>query len=231
MKYMVSVITEIFKKELKTRFGSKKTLLSMLIPVGFPILVFIPQLQQSMSQTGSDSEFVSFLFFLIIPIMITTLIGTSTFINEIRWKTIKSLLVAPITDEEILLGKSLACILTGIMVDLIIAGIIILTVKTISISMIILMFIIGPLSVILITIIFIIGVSRFPTITEGGGAMLFPISGIMIIVFPFATLKMFIQSNTYIPYVVMVGIISILIYMTLLMAKKWFNREILVLSI
>ena len=97
---MDNVIIKICNKELKTRFGSQRDLFSMIIPIGFPIAVFIPQIHQSMSLSGSENELLRFMLFLIIPIMITTLIGTSTFINEIRWKTIKSLLVAPISESD-----------------------------------------------------------------------------------------------------------------------------------
>ncbi|MFX0085584.1 MAG: ABC transporter permease subunit, partial [Candidatus Hodarchaeota archaeon] len=125
---MVNIILEICKKELKTRFGSKRVLLPLLIPIGIPILVFIPEIQEVMSQTEPESELVSFLLFLLIPVMVTTLVGITAFINEIRWKTIKSILVAPVSEGEILLGKSLACIVVGLLVEVLISGLILISV-------------------------------------------------------------------------------------------------------
>ena len=228
---MVNITLEICKKELKTRFGSRKVLLPLLISMGIPILVFIPELQELMSQTDPESEFTRFLLFLIIPIMATTLIGITSFINEIRWKTIKPLLAAPVTEGEIILGKSLACIITGLSVELVLSGFIILSVKTINISIIMLLSVIGPLSVVFTTFVFIVGLIKFPTIADGGGAILLPMSGCLIIFLILIILKGFIPENPLLIYIILASMIVLLIGLIFSLTKKWFNRETLVLSI
>jgi len=228
---MVSVVMEICKKELKTRFGSKRVLLPMLIPIGMPILIFIPRLLEVMSQPDQESEFLRILLFLILPVMVTTLIGITTFINEIRWKTIKSLLVAPVSEGEIFIGKSLACIITGLVTEAFLSTIIIFSVKITDISVVLLLFVIGPLTVIFTTFIFVMGTSRFPTIAEGGGAILMPTSGLLIVYIIFLTLRVFFQMNSMLSYLALALVISILLCITYLLGIRWFNRETLLLTI
>ncbi|MFX0064739.1 MAG: ABC transporter permease subunit [Candidatus Hermodarchaeota archaeon] len=136
---MVNVIVEICKKELKTRFGSKRVILPMVPSIGIPILAFVPQLLVYISQAEPESVYLTFLMFLIIPVMITTLVGINTFINEIRWKTIKSLLAAPVSEEEIFIGKSLACIITGLLAEVFLSGIILIYLQNIDISIVMLL--------------------------------------------------------------------------------------------
>ncbi|MFX1507984.1 MAG: hypothetical protein ACFFDC_18000 [Promethearchaeota archaeon] len=228
---MVSVVMEICKKELKTRFGSKRVLLPMLIPIGMPILIFIPRLLEVMSQTDLESEFLRFLLFLILPVMVTTLVGITTFINEIRWKTIKSLLVAPVSEGEIFIGKSLACIIAGILTQTFLSIIIVFSVKIADISVVLLLFVIGPLTVIFTTFIFVMGTSRFPTIAEGGGAILMPTSGLLIIFIIFLILRAFLQITVMLSYLTLALVIVILICITYLLGIRWFNRETLLLTI
>ena len=222
---------EICKKELKTRFGSKRVLLPMLIPIGMPILIFIPRLLEVMSQTDLESEFLRFLLFLILPVMTTTLVGITTFINEIRWKTFKSLLVAPISEGEIFIGKSLACIITGLMTEVVLSTIIIFSLNLVDISVVLLLFVIGPLTVIFTTFIFVTGTSRFPTIAEGGGAILMPTSGLLLIFLIFLILRAFFQISSMLSYVTLALVIVILICITYLLGIRWFNRETLLLTI
>jgi len=199
--------------------------------MGIPILVFVPKLQELMSRTDPESEFTRFLLFLIIPIMATTLIGITSFINEIRWKTIKPLLAAPVTEEEIILGKSLACIITGLSVELGLAGIIFLTIKPINSSVLMLLGVVGPLSVIFTTFVFIIGLIKLPTIADGGGAILLPMSGFLIIFLIFIVLKGIIQEDSVLIYTILILMLLLLIGLIFSLTKKWFNRETLVLSI
>jgi len=199
--------------------------------MGIPILVFVPKLQELMSRTDPESEFTRFLLFLIIPIMATTLIGITSFINEIRWKTIKPLLAAPVTEEEIILGKSLACIITGLSVELGLAGIIFLTIKPINSSVLMLLGVVGPLSVIFTTFVFIIGLIKLPTIADGGGAILLPMSGLLIIFLIFIVLKGIIQEDSVLIYTILILMLLLLIGLIFSLTKKWFNRETLVLSI
>ncbi|MFW9904346.1 MAG: hypothetical protein ACFFFH_08450 [Candidatus Thorarchaeota archaeon] len=228
---MVNVVMEVCKKELRTRFGSKRVLLPMLIPIGIPTLIFIPKLLEVMSQTDQESEIVRFLLFLILPVMVTTLIGITTFINEIRWKTIKTLLVAPVSEGEIFIGKSLACIISGLVTEAFLSTIIIFSLNIVDYSLLLLLFIIGPLTVIFTTFIFVMGTSRFPTIAEGGGAILMPISGLLIVFTIFFSLRAFFQISPVLSYLTLALIIVILICITYLLGIRWFNRETLLLTI
>jgi len=227
---MIEIAATICKKELKIRFGSKRVLLPMLFSLGIPMLVFIPRLLDTFSQTEYESEFLRFLLFLIIPVMVTTLVGINTFINEIRWKTIKLLLVAPISENEIFLGKSMACIVTGLITQTLLSGIILFTRNSIELSTILLLFTIGPLSVIFTTFIFIIGTSRFPSIAEGGGSILMPMGGLLIIFSIFFLLMGYFHMNMIFVYTILALVLTFFVYVTYFLAKRWFNREILVLS-
>ncbi len=228
---MIDIAAAICKKELKIRFGSKRVLLPMLFSIGIPMLVFIPRLLEAFSQTEPESEYIRFMFFLIIPAMVTTLVGINSFISEIRWKTINHLLVAPISESEIFLGKSMACIIAGLATEVILSGLVLLSLDSVDISIILLLFAIGPLSVILTTFIFIIGTSRFPTIAEGGGVILMPVGGLSIIFMIFFLLFGILQMRIIVVYSILALIITILVCVAYFGARRWFNGEILVLSI
>jgi ABC-type transport system involved in multi-copper enzyme maturation permease subunit len=228
---MVNVVTDICKKELRTRFGSRSVVLPMLIAIGIPILIFIPQLLEIMVQEEPGSEYLSLMFFLIIPVMLTTLVGINTFINEIRWKTIKSLLVAPVSEGEIFIGKSMACIIVGLLVEAILSVIVLISINDLNISLLMLLFILGPLSVIFTTFMFILGILRFPTIAENGGAVLMSICGLFTIFMISLFLKEFLGLNPTLYGVMLSLIIMLLTCGAFYLAKIWFNRERLVLGI
>jgi ABC-type transport system involved in multi-copper enzyme maturation permease subunit len=228
---MVNVVTDIGKKELRTRFGSKSVVLPILLAMGLPLLVFIPQLLKTMNQAEPGSEYISLMFFLVFPVMITTLVGIHTFINEIRWKTIKSILVAPISEGEIFLGKSMACIVVGLLVEAFLSMIVLIFVDDVTISILLLIFLIGPLSVIFTTFIFILGTLRFPAIAENGGAVLMPIGGLLIIFLISIFLKEFLVIDPTLHGVMLSLIITIFTGGAYYISKKWFNRERLVLSV
>ncbi|MFX0015969.1 MAG: hypothetical protein ACFFB2_16105 [Promethearchaeota archaeon] len=228
---MIKIAIVICKKELKIRFGSRRVLIPMVFSLGLPMLVFIPSLLDAFSESEPENDFFRFLLFLILPVLVTTLVGINTFINEIRWKTIKPLLVTPISEKEIFLGKSMACIVAGLITQVLLSGIILFTVNLVQLSTILLLFIIGPLSVIFTTFIFIIGTSRFPTVAEGGGAVLMPIGGLLIILMIFFLFVSYLQFTKILGYALLALILLILVFMTYFLAKKWFNREILVLAL
>ncbi len=228
---MVEVEIEICKKELRTRFGSKSVVLPMLLAIGIPILVFVPQLLEVMNQSEPRTEYISLMFFLVIPVMITTLVGIHTFINEIRWKTIKSILVAPISEGEIFLGKSMACIIVGLLVEAFLSVIVLIFVDDVAVSILLLIFLIGPLSVIFTTFIFILGTLRFPAIAENGGAVLMPMGGLFIVFLISIFLKEFLGISSMLHGILLSFIITILTGGAYYISKKWFNRERLVLSV
>lgn len=228
---MINVAIEICKKELRTRFGSKRVVLPMLLTLGIPMLVFIPQLLETMVQTEPGSEYLSFMFFLLIPVMSTTLVGINSFINEIRWKTIKSILVAPVSEGEILIGKSMAVILVGLLVEAFMAVIVLISIADLNVSLLMLILVIGPLSVIFTTFIFVMGTSRFPAIAENGGAVLMPMGGLIFIFMISFFLKEFLGIIPPLHGVMLSLVITFLTFGAYYLAKKWFNRERLVLSV
>lgn len=225
------MVTEICYKELKVRFGSMKVLLPMLISLGIPVVAFMPQLLVSMSQTNLEFEYINMLFFLMLPVMGTTLIGITTFINEIRWKTIKPLLAAPVSEEVILLGKSLACVIAGITIDGILVLLILFSGVPFSLSRILLLFVVGPLSVIFTTFLFILGASKLPSIVEGGGVVLMPMGGLLIIFSIFFLLNGIFQFDTVMTYLVLSVGLLVAIFVTFFLAQRLFDRETLVLAV
>lgn len=55
-------------------------------------------------------------FFLIIPLMVSSIIGASSFAGEKERKTLESLLYSPITDAELMLGKILSALIPSLVV-------------------------------------------------------------------------------------------------------------------
>ncbi|MHA2204037.1 MAG: hypothetical protein ACW991_10150, partial [Candidatus Hodarchaeales archaeon] len=68
-------------------------------------------------------------------------------------------------------------------------------------------------------------------IAEGGGAILMPMGGLIIIFSLFLLLLGFLHMNTVFVYVILTLILATLVCVTYFLAKRWFNREKLVLSI
>ncbi|OLS24176.1 MAG: hypothetical protein HeimC3_20750 [Candidatus Heimdallarchaeota archaeon LC_3] len=227
---MTKIIIEICKKELKTRLGSKATLFPLTITFAIPLIIFLPRIYELFSSQNEEAKYFSLIFFLIIPVMIANTIGINSFINEIRWKTIKTLLIAPIEIEQIFLGKSLACIASGIIVNILLALSILITGIEITFSILILFFILGPLIVIYATFLLIIGTLKFPKIAESGGGIYFPIGGLLIVFLLFFFLQVLFNGNQLLIDFFSVFFISILSFLTYFSAKKLFNKENLVLS-
>ena len=225
-----NIIIEICKKELKTRLGSKATIIPLIFTFILPVIVFLPKIYLLFSAQKSEPNYFSFIMFLIIPVMMTNIIGIHSFINEIRWKTFKTLLVAPIDIEEILIGKSLACILVGIIADLLLSLILLITGININLSILLLFFCLGPLVVIYATFLLVLGTLKFPKIAELGGGLYFSISGhviaflaIFLINIVFSGFQLLIDFLS----IIMVSIFSLITYFS---SKKMFNKEYLALS-
>ncbi|MFW9854399.1 MAG: hypothetical protein ACFFFG_05035 [Candidatus Thorarchaeota archaeon] len=191
----------------------------------------MPQLIAFMSQTDSEAEYFILLFFLMLPVMGTTLVGITTFINEIRWKTIKPLLAAPVSEGIILLGKSLACIIAGVMIDGILSLIILFSGLPFHLSRVLLLFVVGPLSVVFTTFLFILGTSKLPSIVESGGVVLLPMGGLLIIFGMFFLLKGVFQFDTVIAYLLLSVGLLMAIFVTFFLAQRLFDRETLVLAV
>ena len=227
---MVNISIEICKKELLTRFGSKASAIPLFFTFIIPILVFLPQMYNLFKSSEKESHLIAMMFFLILPIMVTNIIGISAFINEIRWKTIKTLLITPIDMGELFIGKSLACIVTGTIADLCISLYLINSGINLNFSNMILFFVLGPFTIIFTTFILIIGTSKYPKIAENGGGIYFSIIALMIVFLLLFSLQIFLntaQEFIDILFIIITGLLSLLAYFY---AKKIFSTEILVTS-
>lgn len=227
---MTAIIIEICKKELMIRFGSKASNIYLLFTLAIPIAVFLPQTTQMFLSQTDEYSVIKLVFFLIIPIMTANLIGISTFINEIRWKTIKTLLVAPIDMNEIFLGKSLACILSGIVADLVLASFLVINGINITFSILMLFFVIGPLIVILSTFMLIIVTLKYPNLAENGGSLYFSMGGLMLVFLLLFLVKIIIDTPQFTIDIIYSLIIGALAISTFSYAKKIFNKDQLALS-
>ena len=227
---MSTIVFEICKKELLVRFGSKSSNVYLLFTLAIPIAIFLPQTAQMFTTNSKEFPEIKIIFFLIIPIMVSNLIGISTFINEIRWKTIKTLLVAPIEMNDIFIGKSLACIMLGIVTDLLLSFYLVLIGININVSILMLFFIIEPLIVVLSTFLLIIVTLKYPGLAENGGSLYFSMGGLMVVFLILFTIKIIINAPQFIIDIIYSIIIGILVFLTFYYAKKNFNKEQITLS-
>jgi len=172
---MNKVIIEIGKKELKTTFKSKSIILPLLMAIGIPLFAIIPQLPKAVAEGGTEGIYLILFMLLLILTIITSLVGMNAFLNEIKWKRIKSLLVAPVSEKEIFMGKSLACIITGLIVEVCLAVIILAFLPIpVDVPILITLLVIGPLLIMFATFLIISATSRFPSSAEGGAAAFIP---------------------------------------------------------
>ena len=172
---MISPVVAIAKKELKVRFGSKSAIFPIIITVVFPLYVFVPTLIEMLTDASPESKYVGFMFFLMVPTIGTTLVGINAFINEIRWNTMQTLLLSPISKNDIFLGKSLSSIGMGLLIEMFLVIILLFFVSPLKPSLYLLFFLVGPLAIVFITFSFILGIAKFPVLSESGGSMIFPI--------------------------------------------------------
>ena len=231
---MNSVIAEIGKKELKTTFRSKSIIIPLLMGVGIPLFVGI-LVTLRLATEGLELIYTSLLFLQVLPaVIITTLVGLNAFSNEIYWRTIKSLLVAPVSEKEIFIGKSLACIVPGLVVEACLAVIILVLLPiAVDIPILIILLAIGPLLVMFATFMIIAATSRFPSsaATGVGAASFIPMMAIVAVFFLCFFLQTLLQMNPIALQVMIALITAALTFMTYFIATKWFNRERLVVGL
>ena len=228
---MNSVIAEIGKKELKTTFRSKSIIIPLLMGIGIPLFAGLFVTLQ-LAAEGSELIYAPLLFLQVLPaVIITALVGLNAFSNEINWRTIKSLLVAPVSEKEIFIGKSLACIVTGLVVEACLAVIILILLPiAVDIPILVILLAIGPLLVMFATFMIIAVTSRFPSSAAAGvGAAAFiPMIAILAVFFLCFFLQMLLQMNPIAMQVMIALIVATLTFVTYFIATKWFNRERLV---
>ena len=225
---MDSVIIEIGKKELKTTFKSKAIILPLLMAIGIPLFAII-QVLPAIAQGGTEGVYAILLMLLLIPTVITSLVGMNAFLNEIKWRTIKSLLVAPVSEKEIFIGKSLACIIAGLIVEVCLVVIVFIFLPiAVDIPILIILLVIGPLLVMFATFLIIAATSKFPSSAEGGAAGFIPFGGITGIFLFCFFLQRLLQIGPTLTNIMIALVIAVLTILTYFIATKWFNRERLV---
>ena len=226
---MNNVIVEIGKKELKTTFKSKSVVLPMLFAIGIPLFALIPQLPKAAAEGGLEGVYLILFMLLLIPTVITSLVGMNAFLNEIKWRTIKSLLVAPVSEKEIFVGKSLACIIAGLIVEACLAVVILAFLPIpVDVPILITLLGIGPLLIMFATFLIISATSRFPSSAEGGAAAFIPVGGIMGIFLLCFFLQRMLQMGPILTNIMIALVIAVFTFLTYFIATKWFNRERLV---
>ena len=226
------MIIEIGKKELKTTFKSKSVILPLLMAIGIPLFAIIPQLPKAVAEGGMEGIYLMLFMFLLIPTIITSLVGMNAFLNEIKWRTIKSLLVAPVSEKEIFVGKSLACIISGLIVEACLAMVILAFLPIpIDVPILITLLVIGPLLVMFATFLIISATSRFPSSAEGGAAAFIPFFGIMAVFLLCFFLQRMLQMGPILTNIMIALMIAVFTFVTYFIATKWFNRERLVVGL
>lgn len=225
---MNSVIIEIGKKELKTTFKSKAIILPLLMAIGIPLFAIISTLP-AIAQGGTEGVYAILLMLLLIPTVITSLVGMNAFLNEIKWRTIKSLLVAPVSEKEIFIGKSLACIIAGLIVEVCLVVIVFIFLPiAVDIPILIILLLIGPLLVMFATFLIIAATSKFPSSAEGGAAGFIPFGGIIGIFMLCFFLQRLLRIGPTLTNIMIALVIAVFTILTYFIATKWFNRERLV---
>ena len=227
---MNEVLMEIAKKELKVTFKSKSAILSMLLAIGIPIFVLVPLLPAA--EKGFGGSYLILLLLLLVPIGITSPVGMNAFPNEIRWRTIKSLLAAPVSEKEIFVGKSLACIVAGLVAEACLAAVILAFLPIpVDVPVLITLLVIGPLLFMFATFLIVLTTSKFPSSAEGGAAGFIPVGGIMGIFFLCFFLQMVLQMDPALTSIMIASVVAALTFLVYFVATKWFDRERLVTAL
>lgn len=235
---MVNVILEIALKEISSYYRNKSAILRNILML--LIFCFIPaqQIHAYISANGYTASSLSYsletylIFATFYAMMVSTSIAILAFPWEKEHKTIEYLLSLPLTDSEILAGKALSAILSGlfglVLLFSMIPGFILCIdgshivwdsgLLTPSLAMVI--FAIAPGIVILSTFLLVV-ISSFLNIREAYAAS-FIIMGLFV---GFAFIKALLPVNAIIFNAVLLEIIVIAILVTYTIAVKTFNRE------
>lgn len=225
---MNKVIIKIGKKELKTTFKSKSIILPMLLAIGIPLFSIVPSLLEAAAE-GTEIVYLFLFMLLLIPTVIASLVGMNAFLNEIKWRTIKSLLVAPVSEKEIFAGKSLVCIIVGLIVEACFAVVILIFLPIpVDVPILIMLLVIGPLLIMFATFLIVAVTSRFPSSAEGSVAAFIPGGGIIGIFLLCSFLQRILQVGPILTYIMIALVIAVFTFLTYFVAIKWFNRERLV---
>ena len=226
---MNEALLEIVKKELKVTFKSKSSILSMLFAIGIPFFAFAPLL--AAAEKGSMPTSMVLLMLLLIPTEFAFSVGMNAFPNEIRWRTIKFLLVAPVSEREILVGKSLACVVAGLVVEGCVVAVLAFLPVPLDASVLITLLVIGPLLIAFSTFLIVLTTTRFPSSTEGGAAAFIPVGGLMGIFFLCFFLQMALRTDPTLTSLAMASVMAVLTFSVYSLAAKWFDRERLVTAL
>jgi len=224
---MTNPITIIGIKEMKTSL----TFTRILIPVLIISSSLIPQIT-SIIQGGDKLELYSVLFLSqLIPVIIVYQVGTNVFLNEIRWKTIKSLLATPISDLDILLGKGFASITAGLCGEAILdlLFLFVLRIET-DACVYLILFGIGPLLVVYSTLLIVAASAKFPVSESYGKSSIITLGGIMLVFLLGTLLQGIAHFNAFLSLLIVFLIVASMTLGTLILSLRFFNRENLVIT-
>ena len=158
------------------------------------------------------------------------MIGMHAFTNEVRWRTIKPLLASPVSIGEIFIGKSLTCIITGLLVDGFLALVLLISLPVVNVPIVIILLVQGPLLVIYATFLIMAVTARFPSAVEGGIVVYLPMGGIMGVLLVSFILQMVFPASPILNNVLITLVIAMLSLLTFFTSTRWFSRERLVVG-
>jgi ABC-type Na+ efflux pump permease subunit len=109
----VAVLVPSMTKVPVTTLGSMETFMERLPP---SMKELVKGLDDKQKFIYLMAVFFFAPFFLIIPLMVASIIGASSFAGEKERKTLESLLYTPVTDAELMLGKTLSAFVPSVAV-------------------------------------------------------------------------------------------------------------------
>jgi ABC-type Na+ efflux pump permease subunit len=241
---MVNVIFEIARKELKSYFTGRMSILRNLIMLAVFSILPIMQIDATMKATGYDAALVGqsletyLLFSSMYAVVMGSAIAVMAFPYEKEMLTIEYLFSLPLKDSEIFAGKALAAIAAGLaglaFVMAMISGYVLVlngnlirwTTPFPTASLLLTALVIAPL-VVVISVLIIVAVSGFISSVRATYLPTYLIAG-GIIGLSFA--KYGLGVDALVIDAIIIGILAAGIVVTLAVALKTFNRERIVTS-
>jgi ABC-2 type transport system permease protein len=236
---MVNVIFEIARKELRSYFTGRMSMLRNLLMLAIFSIVPIMQIDAVMKATGYNATLVGqsletyLLFSSMYAVVMGSAIAVMAFPYEKEMRTIEYLFSLPLKDIEIFAGKALAAIVAGLggltfvmaMISgyvLVLNGHLIQWTSPFPVTSILLTaLVIAPL-VVVMSVLIIVAVSGFISNVRATYMPTYLIAG-AIIGLSFA--KYGLGVDALVIDAIIIGVLAIGIVATLAVALKTFNRE------
>jgi ABC-2 type transport system permease protein len=207
-------------------------ILPLALSIGLPIIAWYVSNRASLSYLFQIFNAFSF-FFMVLSAIIPTVIASYSFVGEKTEKTLEPLLATPTTDDEILLGKSLAAFLPVIIMIFIGAAIFMVLMDIFTgakvgypyypnLNFMILIFLNSPLACVMSIELSIIISSRMSDIRSAQ-----QLSGLAMI--PFVVLYLLIEIGVLTfdvnTLLIIAGIIAVVVICLFLLSRAVFKRE------